>query len=85
MCPGELMASDMDIILVIQQLVTETCIPVTFHHVKGHADRQRQQHDELSRIERENIDCDEGAKEYVELNLTSPHYHSNLLHLEQDV
>jgi hypothetical protein len=65
--PSELMTSDMDIILAIQRLTETTEIPITFHHVKGHADRQRQR--EPTRIERENIACDESAEECIELNL----------------
>jgi hypothetical protein len=66
--PGALMASDMDVIMAIQQLVETVQIPVTFHHVKGHTDRQGGR--EPNRIERENIACDEGAEECIALNLS---------------
>jgi hypothetical protein len=65
--PGELMSSDMDVILAIQQLVDNTSTPVQFHHVKGHVDRLRGR--DPTRIERENIECDKSAEECIGLNL----------------
>jgi hypothetical protein len=62
------MSSDMDIILSVQQMTNNTSIPVGFHHVKGHADRQRTR--ALTRIKKENIECDEAAEECIGLNLT---------------
>jgi hypothetical protein len=66
--PGELMSSDMDVVLAIQHLVESTSIPIQFHHVKGHVDRQRGR--DPTRIEKENIECDNDAEKCIELNLT---------------
>jgi hypothetical protein len=62
------MTSDMDVILAIQKLTEDTDTSVSFHHVKGHVDRQRRH--EPTRIELENIACDDSAEECIKLNLT---------------
>lgn len=61
--PGEVSGPDMDVILAIRELVkTQEDVDIAFHHVQGHADEKKKEED-ITRLERHNIECDKGAEQ----------------------
>ena len=61
------MVADMDIVMAIQNLVQRSGKNISFFHVMGHADKKKEPAD-ITRLERQNISCDEEANACVERN-----------------
>jgi len=73
MYPGQFLSADMDIVLAIQKLITDSEVILSLNHIQGHPE-ERKRKDDFTKIELANWECDRDAEEYSILPVSPQQY-----------